>query len=62
MSYKLSQRYAKSILGLAIEQGKLDAIHKDVLLLDETISGHRDLALMLKSPVIHADKKINVIE
>jgi F-type H+-transporting ATPase subunit delta len=61
MSYKLSQRYAKSILGLAIEQGKLDAIHKDVLLLDETISGHRDLALMLKSPVIHADKKINVM-
>lgn len=61
MSYKLSQRYAKSILGLAIEQGKLDAIHKDVLLLDETISGHRDLALMLKSPVIHADKKLSVM-
>lgn len=61
MSYKLSHRYAKSILGLAIEQGKLDVIHNDILLLDKTISGHRDLSLMLKSPVVPADKKLNVM-
>jgi F-type H+-transporting ATPase subunit delta len=61
MSYKLSHRYAKSIIDLSLEQGKLDNVHLDVLLLDKTISTHSELASMLRSPVINSDKKLRVM-
>jgi len=61
MSYKLSHRYAKSIIDLSIEQDKLDTVHADVLLLDKTISTNSELVAMLRSPVIPSDKKLRVM-
>jgi F-type H+-transporting ATPase subunit delta len=61
MSYKLSHRYAKSIIDLSIEQGKLDVVHADILLLDETILTNAELVSMLRSPVIPSDKKLKVM-
>ncbi len=60
-SYKLSLRYAKSLLDLAIEKNILAAVYKDVKLIDETIQSNIDLKIMLKSPVIPNDKKLNVM-
>lgn len=57
---RIATRYAKSLLELANEQGKLEAVHNDVLLL-QSASTNRDLHLMLKSPIIQADKKIAVM-
>jgi F-type H+-transporting ATPase subunit delta len=61
-SYKLSHRYAKSLIDLALEKQMLDKIHTDVVLIDATISASRDLVSMLRSPVIPSDKKLAVIE
>jgi len=53
---RIAARYAKSILDLASEQGKLDRVVQDIQLFQEALE-HRDLYLMVKSPIINADKK-----
>ncbi|MCB0527944.1 MAG: ATP synthase F1 subunit delta [Saprospiraceae bacterium] len=58
---RIATRYAKSLIELAIEQGKLEQVHADISTLKEA-AGNRDLYLMLKSPIIHADKKIAVLD
>ncbi len=54
---RIATRYAKSLLDLATEQGKLELVHDDMKMLNNA-SKQRDLQIFLKSPVIHADKKI----
>lgn len=54
---KIATRYAKSLIDLSIEQGKLEQIYTDMNMLHDAAK-NRDLLLFLKSPVIHADKKI----
>jgi F-type H+-transporting ATPase subunit delta len=53
---KVATRYAKSLLDLALERNELAAIKDDV---DSLIAmgANRDLAIVLKSPVINATKK-----
>lgn len=58
---RLAGRYAKSLLDLAIEQNQLDAVHADVKLLKAIIKGNPDFVSVLKSPVINADKKEQII-
>src|SRR6187455_3025266 len=58
---RLASRYAKSLIDLAVEQKALEVTLKDIQLIDATIRGSRELALMLKSPVIKADKKDAVV-
>jgi F-type H+-transporting ATPase subunit delta len=53
---QVASRYAKSLLDLALERNELAAIKGDV----DTLIGmgaNRDLAMVLKSPVINATKK-----
>lgn len=57
---RLSKRYAKSLLEMSVEMGKLDRIKKDMEQLLGTTSDSRDLRIFLQSPVINADKKIEV--
>ena len=52
---RIATRYAKSLIELAIEQGKLEQVHTDVNTLATAVK-NRDLYLFLKSPIIHADK------
>lgn len=54
-------RYAKSILHLAVEQKNADKVNDDMTLVANTISDNKDLALMLKSPIVKADKKQAVL-
>ncbi|HFC00517.1 MAG TPA: ATP synthase F1 subunit delta [Phaeodactylibacter sp.] len=58
---KLAGRYAKSLLDLAQEQGKLDTILGDVESFKEA-TNNRDFYLMLKSPIVNATKKRNIIK
>jgi F-type H+-transporting ATPase subunit delta len=59
---RLAQRYAKSLLDLSEEMKNLDAVHDDMLLLHKIGSQSRDFVLMLKSPIIKADKKYKIID
>lgn len=54
-------RYAKAILNLAIDKGIDAEINNNMLLISETIEGSDDLKEMLKSPVVKATEKINVL-
>ena len=54
---KLAARYAQALLDLALEQNKLDAVQADMKWLLALLHENRDLGLLLKSPIIKADKK-----
>lgn len=56
----IARRYAKSLLDLAIEEKKLEKIISDSKLLSSALDS-RDLYLLLKSPIIKADKKLNAL-
>ena len=58
----LSARYAKSLLGLAIEQNALDAVYTDMQAVKAACADSRDLALLLKSPVVKTDKKQSILK
>ena len=60
--FRLATRYAKSLIDIAQQQSKLEAIYGDMLLLRKVIKSSRDFLLMLRNPIIHPDKKIKVIE
>ena len=53
---QVATRYAKSLLDLALERNELVAIKGDVDSLIE-MGANRDLAMVLKSPVVNATKK-----
>ena len=59
--YRIASRYAKSLLDLAVEKGKLEQVNKDMKLLSDLAAQNRDLVLMLKSPIITHDKKLAVL-
>jgi F-type H+-transporting ATPase subunit delta len=54
---RIATRYAKSLIDLASEQGKLEQVRNDMEMLYKAAQT-RDLQLFLKNPVIHADKKV----
>lgn len=58
---RIATRYAKSLMELAQEQGKLAQVSADVHTLAEA-ARNRDLFMMLKSPIIPGDKKIAVMD
>ena len=58
---KVSNRYAKALLNLAIEQKSLDACYNDMVLLNSSCVENKDLALMLKSPIVNTDKKNEIL-
>lgn len=59
---KVAKRYAKSVFDLALEQGVLDTVNKDMQLLTAVCESNRDLTLLLGNPIIHSDKKLAVLE
>jgi F-type H+-transporting ATPase subunit delta len=58
---RLAARYAKALLDLAVEKGQLDAVYKDMLMLHELIRSNKELANVLKSPVINSEKKDKIL-
>ena len=59
-SFRLATRYAKSLLQLAQEKGKLAQVSSDMTLLGNAFEGSRELRVFLKSPIVHTDKKLEV--
>jgi len=59
---KAALRYATSLLDLALEQNVLDNVNKDMLLLEEICAQYKDFKLLLNSPIIKADKKIEILK
>jgi F-type H+-transporting ATPase subunit delta len=59
---RIASRYAKSLLDLCIEKGQLDAAQADMVMLKGIMDESRDLRLMLSSPVVKADKKVDILQ
>lgn len=57
---RIASRYAKSLIDLAVEQQKLDRILEDVQSFRE-VTKNREFYLLLKSPIVHADKKLDIV-
>ncbi len=60
-SYRIASRYAKSLIDLATEQGKMEKVLEDITMFSNAIK-HRDFALLLKSPIVKPDKKEKVFD
>ena len=58
---RVAVRYAKSLIDLGQDQGVLDDFHNDMLSLKEALT-NRDLHMLVKSPIIKANKKIAVFK
>ena len=58
--YRVASRYAKSLIDLAQEQNKLERVLDDIKSFRDILK-NRDLYMLFKSPIIHADKKRKVV-
>jgi F-type H+-transporting ATPase subunit delta len=54
---RLAARYAKSLMDIAIEQGKLDTMYQDMQGIHAMCESSSELVSMLKSPIVNADLK-----
>lgn len=59
-SYRLAHRYAKSLLTLAQEKGKLNDVNADFRMADAALESSAELRSFFKSPIIASDKKLAV--
>lgn len=59
---RVSYRYAKSLMMLAIEQKMLEDAYRDMKLLSDICQQNHDFVVVLKSPIIKSDKKIAIIQ
>lgn len=58
---RLGDRYAKSIFDLATERGEVESVRADFDLFTAVCQSNPDFVIMLRSPVIPADKKQNIL-
>ena len=61
-SSRVSIRYAKSLLQLAIEKDFVEASFSDMFLISNVLSENKELKLLLKSPIINTDQKIKILD
>lgn len=59
---KVSNRYASSLLDLAVEKKILDAVSKDVEILNSSIEKNAMLRNLLESPVIKPLSKASIMD
>ncbi|MCO5234822.1 MAG: ATP synthase F1 subunit delta [Chitinophagaceae bacterium] len=59
---RLAGRYAKGLIDLAKEHHQLEQVQTDMLLLQSVCKQSREFVLLLRSPVIHGDKKSDIID
>lgn len=58
---RLANRYAKSLLDLAVEKNQLSTVCADMKYLSAICKSSREFVNLLKSPIIKADKKASII-
>lgn len=59
---RIAIRYAKPLLGLAVEKGKLGAVKKDMDMFVSLCQEQRSFALMLRNPIIPHLKKNGILK
>jgi F-type H+-transporting ATPase subunit delta len=59
-STKAASRYAKALLELAIEQNKLEQVSADMRYLLEVNGETKDFQMLLNSPIVKSDKKLQI--
>src|SRR4051812_26620304 len=59
---RLAARYAKSLIDLANERNQVEPVYQDMLFLQALCKESRDFSMLLRSPVVKADKKIAIVE
>lgn len=55
-------RYAKALIEQAKDQSALEAVHKDVLLIQQSLDDSNELVLLLESPIVKTEKKIQILK
>lgn len=58
---RLASRYAKSLIGLALEKGQLEQAYADMQWLRDVCKSSRDFVNLLKSPIINNESKKKII-
>jgi len=58
---RLAGRYAKSLLGLAQEQGQLEVVYADMKYIQAVCHASSEFVNLLRSPIIKADQKNSII-
>jgi len=58
---RIATRYAKSLINLGVETEVLETLNTDISVVKEALE-NRDLYLLVKSPIIKADKKIAIFK
>jgi F-type H+-transporting ATPase subunit delta len=59
---RLATRYAKSLIDVSIEQGKLEEVYQDILYLKSAFQSSKELVNFLNNPVITSDQKQQVVK
>ena len=59
---KITTRYAKSLLDLAIEKKQLKECYNDLIVVESLCADNSDFTLMLKSPIINTSKKLTIMK
>lgn len=59
---KLAKRYAYSLLSLATEQNKAEVVYSNMNDIGQLIDESKELEVILKSPIIKAYQKINILK
>ncbi len=59
---RLASVYAKALMDIALEKNILDVTFQDIQLIQALFTQSKDFALMMKSPIIKADKKSSVLK
>ena len=62
VSLKVSNRYALSLLSIALEKNMLDTFYNDVKLLISTFNESDELQRVVESPVIRPEVKISILD
>jgi F-type H+-transporting ATPase subunit delta len=58
---RIADRYAKSLMDLAIEKDQLEALRSDMQTVKKACQDSQELATLLKSPVVKADQKNKIL-
>jgi len=62
VSLKVSNRYALSLLSIALEKNMLDTFYNDVEILINTFNESNELQRVVESPVIRPEVKISILD
>lgn len=56
----VASRYAKSLIDLAVETKQLEEVRADMKLIKSVCETNREFVVLLESPVVKTDKKMNI--